>query len=152
MKTKLILILLILCISSSAYAIPLQLNATSTLNAAGISDFTISFSDTGDGLLQLDEITSFSGVTLTGFSGDVLNGFWSVVDAVPDIMGISTGTSRWTFSGNLTGPGTAPIGLGIGLFDFEISNVTTSVPEPATMTLLGLGLLGLGWAKRKVIK
>ena len=71
---------------SSAHAELMQLNARGT---SFFSDFTVIFDDTGDGLLQHEEIVAFSGVSGTVDEGETeLN--YDGIAYVPEISGIST--------------------------------------------------------------
>ena len=64
----------------------LQLDASST---SFFSDFSVVFEDTGDGLLQFDEIVSFSGVSgISPSTGQQL--IYTSIAYVPDIPGIAT--------------------------------------------------------------
>jgi hypothetical protein len=89
-------------IISTAAAVPpgptvrMQLDATST---SFFNDFTIIFDDTGDGLLQQEEIVFFSGVAGTEPSGP-MDFSYSGVAYVPPIPGVSTASG--TINPNLT--------------------------------------------------
>ena len=124
------------------------------------TDFTILYDDTsGDGLFQVDELLSFSGFSfiLDGF-GVIETTSPDVILGSPDISGISsvsgsqfggTGDVWWleiesSLLGSLPG---STFGYGIGFWTYSSSSV--SVPEPGTLALFGIGLAGLGLARRK---
>ena len=66
------------------------IDITAISNDVRLSDFTIRFDDlSGDGLLQVDEILQFSGMTMTGF-GTNFDGLYDVIIGARDINGIST--------------------------------------------------------------
>ena len=138
MKTRIIVVLLVLGLfgATGANAAFLQLDATST--DPDHSDFVVVFDDAGDGLLQEQEVTLFSGLNI--FSDATL---YEVLLGVPTIAGVSTQSGfcpladHWCFL--------APdIGLLVGVsqdtFTYAISR---SVAEPGTVGLLIVGLLGL---------
>lgn len=114
------------------------------------TDFTIVFDDTsGDGLLQLSELISFSGTTLTGPSAFVFD----AILAVPDLLGISTqdggviiGTAgeNWTFNDTTFGAiGVSPV------FWLDYTSRILSVPEPTTLALFCAGLLGFTFRRKR---
>lgn len=92
-----------------------------------------------------------STITQTFLPDDLVDGMGGVVDFQTfSLVGNWTNLSSvtWTHTGN---------GTDRGLFalDTIVVNQTTAVPEPSTITLLGLGilcLLGQGWRARKRLK
>jgi hypothetical protein len=62
MKTAIPGLLAVVLLGTTASAEPLRLDATTRYTGFYGSDFIILFDDTGDGLLQLGEVTSFSGI------------------------------------------------------------------------------------------
>src|SRR5258706_460904 len=71
----------------AAGATPLELHAHTVLT--GLTDFSVFFNDTGDGLLQFSEITSFTGFTASPPAIAVPMTETSII-AVPDIPGFAT--------------------------------------------------------------
>jgi subtilisin-like proprotein convertase family protein len=66
-------------------------------------------------------------IALTAFNGTNVNGSWTMV--VQDIAGGDTGAFRsWTLT--------------------AAANDLSQVPEPATLALLGSGLVAVGWVRR----
>jgi hypothetical protein len=130
---------------SSARATTMTLEATSKLPTI-VSDFSITFNDTGNGLLDFSEITSFSG--MTDFNIHVL---WPEVFQLPSISGFVVGNSpisgcaplEWCFGINTPGESN-----GVGLWTYSLS----ATPLPAALPLFasGLGALGLlGWRRKR---
>jgi hypothetical protein len=133
--------------ASNADAIPLRLDATST--GAFLQTFSIEFADTGDGLFQLSELTSFSAISEIGDPFDE-------VIHVPAIDGISTrsGDCRnnlapavWCFL-----RGDTMVSTNQSNFTYLISAIAddpVSVAEPGSVALLGLGFAGLLLGRRR---
>jgi PEP-CTERM motif len=102
---------------------------------------------------------TFSGsVGFTAFGGDSdLNGHVDGFDVTPFLLGFQAGTGKW-FNGDYTGDGNVngfdTTELLLGLQNHPGSGaglvVASSVPEPATLSLLALGLLA--WFGRRIRK
>ena len=141
--------------STSASASLYRLEAVSSAPSS-FSDFSLEFDDTGDGLLQIGEVLSFSGITIEG-------AFYDSVTQVPDLDGVSalSGTcpgkdpaNTWCFTGMFAGQlesrQTDGLTDGSGLWAFTRVPLVQDVPEPTSAALLLLGLAGLASTRRRL--
>jgi hypothetical protein len=129
----------------AAQAIPMRLDATS--QNSSFSNFFVEFEDTGDQLLQFNEVTAFSGVTLGTSFNDIL----VTVAEIPGFATFSGGGAffpAWAFGRSPEGGLIFP-NVSILPSQWSYSMSTTSVPEPGTLAMFVLGLVGLGFARRR---
>jgi hypothetical protein len=150
MLRKTFVLCVFIALAGRANAGPITLTATPT--EADLSGFFIAFEDTGDGLLQFAEVTSFSGVQFVGKT-------FPVLDQVPTIAGISefsgpippigmcsaTLGNAWCFAAPPSFPPTAfdPAG-----WTYALSR-PLPVHTPGAVSLFAGGLLALGWLRQR---
>jgi len=129
-------------------------------------DFTIRFYSDNSGspdtllathhIVSADEKTAISPTTYA-YDAELTSAFTATAGTAYwiSILNGSSGDWGW-FSSNQTGllamrptDNDTWAGLPKGDLSFELDGTTTEVPEPTTMLLLGLGLIGLAGARRK---
>ena len=142
---RLLAIALLLGTSINANAVSLRLDATAL--DADFSSFFVVFEDTGDGLLQADEVAQFSGV-----DEPASHTFYDVFVGVPTIADISSLSGfcplqeNWCFASN-----TAGILVAADTAHWSYVITPSALAEPGSLALLGLGLFGFGLTQRRKI-
>ena len=172
LMTKLLAVLLVLPATASATLIEISATPVQAPSLLIPTEFQILYEDiSGDGVVQVGEVVAFSGFSFSallmpGQSATIASG---LVTGTPYLVGISgpSGDANlfdlevWVFTlGQLNGPtigallGAGPgdtVSFATGLWNYNITTEapTTTVPAPAALWLLGLGLCAVGCARRQ---
>lgn len=137
--------------SASTSARLIKLDAVNP-SVASISNFSVVFNDTGNGLFELEELVSFSGMLCSPCGvGGVLTGVYDTILSVPDITSVAIHggslpsgqiltASKWYFSR----ANQDTIDLFGSRWDYNVEVITASpAPIPSTIYLLCLAVLAL---------
>ncbi len=117
-----------------------ELTATSLITSS-LGDFSLTFDDADmDGLLSIDEVTSFSGILCFGPPCIFGSLFFDTLSIVPVIPSVADGSgSFWRFDPH------GGLGVTPGGFSYVVSEILNGavIPLPAPLLLLVTALAGL---------
>ncbi len=130
----------------------------SVLDPTSIFSWVVDINDSGTGTVLVDIVGTRLAISTAGFSDvfELSNMSWiggrgSIIDATivsHNFSGIA-GPPSVSFTGNSVVFDTNNFGAGFETTFVQIA--VTTVPEPAAVAVLGLGLVALGWMRRRCL-
>ncbi len=108
-----------------------------------ISDFEVIFDDNGDGLFELAELVSFSGITVTPWIGRIPTTYTEITyvpfNAGYTIASNNSAALNWNFSTGIVGQPSSSINNAV--FTFSITPIDVPVAGMMPLLLIGAGLI-----------